>query len=234
MPKTYIELVNLVHGFMRHDTDETALDADEDTIIAANFINEAKREVEDHWKWNALRATVTFDSVVDQTSYDTSSLAVVSSDPTVTTERSELLEDPETGMPLFWDVTSGGEFRLKRRTREHVIAQLRLDPNSVATPGFFAMFNNGSGLTVLLREVPSAVRSYSCEVYTPQAELSAAADTLTCPWRPVMLRATALAKGEIGEEFSGPSTNYQSMFTDALETDVAREKDEADLTLRLE
>jgi hypothetical protein len=227
--KTYIQLINEVHGYMRHSNTETSLTADEDTIIVAKFLNEAKREVEDEWKWHALRATITFSSTASDDSYDTSNGAIAVA--TQTEERSELLEDPETLEALFWDVTSDDEFRMSRITREQVLRNLRTNPDDVDQPTAFTIYQNGEGLTVQFRTAPTGVRNYSFEVYTPQPDLAATGDTLTVPWRPVVLRATALAKAEIGEEFGGPQGNFDAMFEDALQTEVAREKDEADDTL---
>lgn len=229
MAKTYIQLVNLVHGYMRHATDETILTGDEDTIIVATFLNEAKREVEDEWKWHALRGTITFSSTASDDSYDTSNGAIAVA--TQTAERSELLEDPETREALFWDVTDSDEFRLQRVTRERALRNLRTNPDDVDQPTAFTIYQNGSGLTVQFRTAPKGVRDYSFEVYTPQDDLALTTDPLTVPWRPVVLRATALAKAEVGEEFGGPQGNFDAMFEDALQTEVAREKDEADDTL---
>jgi len=227
MSKTFIQLVNLVHGKVRGPSGVASLTADADTVLVASFINSAKDIVESAWKWNALRATVTFPSVIGTQTYDTSNASVTDGADVVTTEQSELLFDPETNQPHLYDVTSGSEFRLQVCSRDFAVAYSRTagNSNSAQAPGMAAVYQTGAGLTVMFTDVPSAVRNYSMEVYTPQAELTATTDTLTIPWKPVMDLAVAMVAEERGDLFGIPAQRFYDIYNDTFSRAVARDKD---------
>lgn len=217
MAKTYLQLVNLVHGYLRGPT-VTEVNADADTIIIANFLNQAKERVESAWKWNILRKTITFNGSASTYTYDTSDAGVATVNQT--NERSVLLFDQEN-RPLFWDVTSGGEFRLEAISRERAQSIYRLDQSTTTSPSQFTAYRLGSGLTIFFPVAPSGTRNYSFEAYVPQAELSAKTDELTVPWRPVVMLATSLAAGERGDEFGAAQQMYMDLYEDAIATEIA-------------
>ena len=231
MAKTFLQAINEVHGFLRRDetgTGVTTINQDADTVVIAKFINEAKRRVEGVWKWNTLRTTITFASVVSTAIYDTSDLAVVSSDPTVTNDRSELLTYKD-GSPLFWDVTvANAGFQMRRVPRDWALGEYRQSQITNSVPDMIAVYRSGNGLSVLFPYPPGAVRNYSFEVYTPQAELTLAADSITAPWRPIVLLATALAAGERGDVFGVDPGTYLDLYAQSIEEEMAFDKTEDD------
>lgn len=233
MAKTYIQLINEVGKNLRRSngTTYTTLTQDQNAVSIAQFLNQAKRLVEDRWKWHQLRKTVTFDSVGGTATYDTSSLSIVTSDPTVTTDRTHLLYDARR-QPLFWDVTDANAgFRLSEVTREHALNCRRLSTENVSKPWQFASYQNGSGLTILFPYAPEGVRNYSFEAYIPQDELASTSTTLECPWRPVVLAATAMACEERGEEFGNPGTRWWDEYEIALGAAISSDSLDSDFTL---
>lgn len=234
MAKTFIQLINLVGRNVRRSGGAvaayTTLDADSGEIIIQEAINEAKRQVEDAWKWRSLRTTITFPSIASTASYDTSSLSVVSSDPSVTNDRSYLVYDA-LRRPQFFDVTTSlAGFRLKVLTHDEAVAWRRYGTNDVSIPGEVAVYNNGSGLVCVFPQAPSGVRNYSFEAVVPQEDLDATTDTLTVPYRPVVLAATALALEERGEEFGNAAQRYWDRFESALASAIASDMEDADAT----
>lgn len=229
MSKTFIQMVNLVHGKVRGPSGVSTLTADADTVLVAAMLNSAKDVVEASWKWHALRATVTFPSVSGTQSYDTSDSSVTDGADVVTTEQSELLYDPETDTPHLYDVTSGGAFQVQTCSRDYAVRYSRTSDgtNSASAPGLAAVYSNGSGLTVLFADVPSSVRNYSMEVYTPQAELTTTTDVITIPWKPLLDLTVAMVAEERGDLFGIPSQRFYDVYEDTLSRAIARDKDNA-------
>ena len=229
MPKkTFLELTNEVGKNVRLSDGSTwtALGTDFNQVFIQQMINEAKRTIEGERQWNILQQTVTFDSAPGTFTYDTSDLLVVTSDPVVTNERSQIVEDETSTITQFWDLTDTSGSRLARVSRNQVVNRRRLDngQSDQVENAWFAAYSNGNGLTIEFPYAPSDVRNYTFEAYTPEDDLSLAADEMTVPWRPVVLLATALVAEERGEELGlNASTWYEradSALSEAIVIDM--------------
>lgn len=224
MAKTLLQLINEVSKNARLNKTYTAIDADSDADLIVQFINEMKREVEAERQWRRMQKTITFSSVIGTQSYDTSDLAVVTSDPDVTTERSKMITD-EGGRVMFFDVSSDNEKRMTQMTRNWVITQQRLDDSSSTDnqPQYFSVFDNGDGLVVEFPFDITAVRDYSFEAYVPQDDLAVASTEIEAPWRPVALGATALFVAERGDELGLPGLDWWERYNSALSEAMVQE-----------
>lgn len=225
MSKTYLQVINSIHARARGAT-VTDINTDADTTLIAAFINTAKEQVETEWKWHPLRKTITFTSVIGTASYDTSSAMIAT--VTQTNERSMLLwdaEQPDAGM--FWDATVNGQFRMTVAGRDAVLAYIRTSNNQNATdaPGTVAVYPNGSGLTVLFADTPTAVRNYTFEVYSPQNELTAKDDIILAPWQPIRDLACAMAAEERGDMFGISAARFYDFYADSLAQAIAAQTD---------
>lgn len=227
--KTFLELINLVSVNLRRAI-FTTVDQNADAVFMGAALNEAKRMVEDNWNLDQLTKDITFDSVANQSEYDTSLLSVVTSDPVVTTDRSRIKRDVR-GRLQFWDVTVGQEQRMREKTREWVDNQRTLNTQSVARPSQIAIYPNDSGLVVKFPFPPNAIRQYSFKAIVPQDDLVLAADTLESPFRPVVLAATALAAEERGEELGLTASRWWEQYENAFGNMVSRDSVESDFTL---
>lgn len=232
MAKTLIQLCNDVGKNLRRSTGTTytTLDQNQDVVLIVQMINEAKRMVEDNWNSDVLVQSITFNSVADQREYDTSSLAVVTSDPVVTTERSRI-KRTNTGRLQFWDVTSGNEGRMQERSREFADHVEVVTSQSVAIPSLVTIYKNGVGLTVKFPYPPTGVRNYKFNAIIPQDELAATGTVLTVPWIPVVLAATALTIEERGEELGMDATRWWEQYENAFGNHVAQDSNESDFQL---
>lgn len=232
MAKTLLQLINEVGKNVRRSTGSTytTINQDGDAVFINQAINEAKRMVEDGWKWDVLQKTITFPSVADTATYDTSSLSVVDSDPDVTTDRSFALLD-SSGRLQGWDVTSGNEFRLRRVPRDYAEHISRVNSISVARPVLVSVYPNGSGLTVHFPYAPAGVRNYAFQFQVPQADLTSASTELLIPAAPVVLAATALVVEERGEELGLDSARWWEQFENALGGAVSRDSTADDFSL---
>ncbi len=218
MAKTFIQAINDVGKHLRLSTGTTftTLTQDQNAVFIASMINLAKDMVEGERQWESMTTDISFPSVASTQTYDTSSLSIVTSDPTVTNERSQLKKDP-TGRIQFWDITDTGEFRMQRRDRTWVKHQNHLYGDTTQTkPKDFSLYPVGDGLTVEFPYNITAVRSYSFQVYNPQAELASTSTTLSAPWRPIILAATALAAEERGEELGLEASTWWGRYNSAL------------------
>ncbi len=233
MAKTLIQLANDVGKNLRRSTGTTytTLTQNQDVVMIVQMINEAKRMVEDNWDSDVLVQSITFDSVANQRAYDTSSLAVVTSDPIVTTERARIKRDNQ-GRLQFWDVTSGNETRLFFRDKEFTDHIEVTNSISVERPSVVTVFKNGVGLTVKFPYPPGGIRNYKFNAVIPQDELAATGTVLTAPWIPVVLAATALAIEERGEELGMDATRWWEQYENAFGNHVSQDSTEMDFQLQ--
>jgi len=65
---TYLSLVNAVLRRLREEEVATVADTDYSNLIG-DFVNDAKRQVEDAWDWTALRTTTTITTIAGTEKY---------------------------------------------------------------------------------------------------------------------------------------------------------------------
>lgn len=233
MAKTALQLLNEVGKNLRRSTGSTytTLTQNADAIFIMQAINEAKRMVEDAWKWSVLQTEITFSSVGDTAAYDLSQTAIVTSaDTTVTIDRSEEVED-FAGRLQAWDVTDSIGFRLSKVSKSWAEGIRNNSTQSIEKPDRVAIYPNGNGLTVLFPYAPAGVRNYKFIIKNPQEDLASASTTLLVPWQPVVLAATAIAFDERGEELGGDSNRWWERYENAFGSALARDSEASDFML---
>ena len=82
---TYLELVNAVLRRLREDEVTTVSESDYSRLIG-DFVNDAKRLVEDSWDWTALREAVSITTIVGQSNYSLTGYSTKSKIQTVHNE----------------------------------------------------------------------------------------------------------------------------------------------------
>lgn len=232
MAKTLLELINEVGKNLRRSTGSTytAIDQNADSIFIMQAINEAKRQVEGAWKWDCMRETITFASVGGTRSYDLGDAGVVvTGNPA--RDRSYVAHTARHQLQ-FWDKTADSEYRLTECPRDYAEHIATIDPDTdIERPSLVAIHPNSDGLEVRFPWAPTGVRTYKVEIYNPQDDLAVAGTTLTVPWRPVVLAATALCFDERGEELGGASSLWWSRFDDSLSREIGRDATAFDMQL---
>ena len=212
---TYIELVNAVLRRLRESEVTTVQGAGNSNAYArliGDFVNEAKSQVENAWKWSALRRTLTATTVNGTFNYeiqgsknnfqvlsvlnDTSNITMLYKDADWFND-AFLLTDPARGVPTFYNfngVSADGD--------------TQVDIYPIPDGAYTLRFN------VVLRNVP----------------LSGDSDPMEIPSRPVILLATAMAIEERGEDGGQQSMNAyaaaQSALADAVALDAGRHPEE--------
>lgn len=210
---TYLQIVNAVLRRLREE-EVTSVDETAYSKLVGDFVNEAKREVEDAWNWIQLRSTIRFACVAGTFEYTLTGAGTrfrilqVLND----TEDFEMQKVPygfmnklfltsgtvQTGHPEFYDIngTSGG------------------DPNVNVWP------------------IPNATDYLNFNMVIPQVDLSADTDTLTVPYMPVVLGAYAKAVSERGEDgstmYAESMNNYMTALSDAIAIDSYNVSEELD------
>ena len=203
---TYLDICNKVLRLMREDSVAT-LQAPDDVVVelVKDFVNDAKRLVEEAHDWNGLVAEWT--------------PATTAGDPYVSL----------TGAGKSVNISSiyrGDGLKLQEIPKAKMLS-LRARPSANQAPHYYAVNGmDGSGdVKVLLHPTPDTSSSLVVNGHQKQDSLSADADELQIPDQPVVYMALALAlreRGEVGgqtaAEVFGMAKEYMS---NAIANDVA-------------
>lgn len=210
--QTYLQIVNKVLTKLREDT-VTSVTYNDYSSLIGEFVNDAKKEVENAWEWAVLRTSVTFNSSIGVRTY---SLAAS------TNEDSRLVYD-ESNRPMAFDVTTGIQFQLSEYTEDRLQREFLLQTpvQTIDQPACFSLTQLGTGFQVNFLETPLAIRNYNFFFIVPQEELANNGDTCTVPWRPVRDLALMYALDERGEEIGEPGSRAERRYLDSLAAAIA-------------
>lgn len=210
---TFLELVNDVLVRLREPEVSTV---NENTLskIVGKMVNDAKRQVEDAYNWNALTATLTAVTIPAVFNYALVGIG----------NRFKVID--------VWDSTSASTLS-PVSTRQ--MNQNFLLGNTTATIGAPSEYNfNGvsslGDAQVDIWPVPDKAYTIFFNLYIPQEALAADADQMLVPKEPVILLAKAMALVERGED-GGLSNSeaygiYKSSLSDAIAIESSRYPDE--------
>ena len=171
---TYLELVNDVLVRLREDEVTAVTDTNYSKLIG-KFVNDAKRQVEDAYNWNALSETLTVTTSADLFNYVLTTSGV----------RFRVLDviNEESNWFLF-NETSGKMNELFLNGSTEKGAPDRYNFNGVDANG---------DTQVDLYPIPGGVYNIYFNIIKPQAALSSASDILKVPAEPVIFLANAFA-----------------------------------------
>ena len=220
---TYLQIINNVLRRLREDQvgswsgDLTsANNVTEYQMMIGDFVNEAKREVEDAWNWTILRASPTITTVNGTQAYNI----------TGTNERSKILMAQEQSNGYIMQEMSDRYLQFTKYPTASVQS---------GTPDYYSVvgIDSDTGLvTVEFDTVPNAVYNITFRAVTPQDDFDAALDDLKVPHMPVILGAWARAIAERGEDGGSMSdmvfAQYQNALADAIQIDAGRTVGEVD------
>ena len=206
---TYLELVNGVLKRLREDTITTIAETPYAELIGI-FVNEARREVEDAWQWNALKTTITFSTVVSQRDYDL----------TGSHSRTRILD--AYNVTKKWPLGAFPDSMWINNILNATTTQ-----SSSPTGYDFTQNDTTSGtLTVRLYPLPSAIESLTFYVINPQEDFSTGTEILRVPKDPVLQLAHLKAINERGEDQGRAAEIQERLYLktlgDAIAQDAAR------------
>lgn len=200
----YIELVNSVLRRLR-ETEVSSVSDNAYSKMIGDFVNDAKRQVEDAYPWNALSDTLTAVTGANVFNYvlvgsgqrfkvidvlnDTSNTILINA-PTRWMDEKFLLTSPQTGSPAYYN---------------------------------FNGLNANGDTQVDLYPIPNGVYDIRFNIIKPQVLLNGNADILLVPYEPVIFGATARAMAERGEDGGIASGEMYGLYRQSLSDAVAIE-----------
>lgn len=201
---TYLELVNSVLVRMRENTVTTVNETLYSSLIG-QFVNDAKRRVEDAFDWNALANTITLNTVSGTYNYILSG----------TNNRFKVIDVMNTStkyqmqnVPITW------------MTRQFLLTTPQT--GSAYYYGFNGVDSSGN-VKVDVYPIPNKVETINFNIVLPQNALSADTDVLLVPSDLVSLGAYAMAIAERGEDGSVTSGDAYGLYNSALSDAIAIE-----------
>ena len=206
MATTYLQLVNNVLIRLRESEVSSVGDTPYSSLIGV-LVNDAKREIEDAYSWNALSQTIIIPTVANQPSY-----TVTGSGERFKVD--SVLNDTE-------NVT------MSQVSRDWLDRQYYLATVQNAAPVYFC-FDGVSNDDNVMRVWPQPDTVYSLRVNlnVPQNDLSANGDLIKVPPHLVQMLAYANAVAERGEDggqsFSELYQKYRLALADAISLDANR------------
>jgi hypothetical protein len=178
---TYLQLVNNVLMRLRESA-VPSISSSTYAQLIGKFINDAKRQTEDAYDWNALTATVPIATTPGSSSY--------------------LLTGTESRFKVIDVISQKNVLTLQNMPISWLTRQLMMPNKQSGQPMYYGF--NGTDATgasyVDLFPVPNTVDTIYFNLIAPQADLSADSDVILIPSEPVELAAYARAIVERGED----------------------------------
>ena len=203
--KTYLELVNETLVRLR-EPEVTAVTDNAYSKLIGRFINDAKRQVEDSYTWNALSETLTVTTSANLFNY--------------------VLTGIGQRFKVIYVINSESDWFLNYETTRKM-DELFLNSGTVLVGApdrynFNGVDSNGD-TQVDLYPIPDGVYNIYFNVIKPQAEFTAAATRIKVPSEPVIFLAYAKALNERGEDNGVNSVEAYELYRQSLSDHIAAE-----------
>ena len=203
----YIQLVNDVLIRLR-ETEVSSVNDNSYSKLIGKFVNDAKRNVEDAYNWNALSDTLSAVTSVDIFNY--------------------VLVGSGQRFRVIDVLNDTSDTILRNAPTQYMNQQFLLSSSSKGSP-YYYNFNgtNSSGDTqVDLFPIPNGVYNIRFNIIKPQVALSADADRVLVPSEPIVMLAYAKALAERGEDGGLASSEayglYKTSLADAISLESGR------------
>lgn len=205
---TYLELVNDILVRMR-EPEVTTVQENVLSKLIGKLVNDAKRQVEDAYKWSALITDITVTTTADTATYSV----------TGSGSRYKVSELHNTTKFIGLSPISLARYNLWSGSSAN-------PQRSSPTYYCFNGINATGDAKVMFWPIPDAVYSINVQLYVPQDALSTDSDTLKVPSEPVILGAFARALVERGEDGGLNSSEayglYKASLADAIAIESSR------------
>ena len=174
--------------------------------LVSKYVNDAKRQVEDAYNWNALTTTLTATTTADVFNY-----VMVG-----TGSRFKVIE--------IYNNTNRA-FLSPKTSKEMTAAFISSESPQPGVPAYYNFngIDNNGDTQVDLFPIPDAAYTIFCNLYVPQEELLLDADTMFVPKEPVVLLAYARSLVERGEDGGLNSSEAYALYKAALSDYIALE-----------
>jgi hypothetical protein len=203
----YIQLVNSVLRRLR-ETEVSSVSDNAYSKLIGDFVNDAKRNVEDAYNWNSLSDTLTAVTATDIFNY--------------------VLVGSQQRFRVIDVLNDTSDVVVRNASTRWMNQQFLLNPTQKGSPQYYN-FNgtDANGDTqVDLFPVPNGVYNIRFNVILPQPLLDADSDNLLVPSEPVIFLAYAKALAERGEDGGLLSSEayglYKTSLADAISLEAGR------------
>ena len=205
MMATYLDCINGVLRRIRETEAVTPTDTSYVTLVG-DFVNEAKREIEDAWNWSVLRTTKTITTANGTQNYEIPG----------TNPRSRLLV---IYIPSL-------KRNLVQATQNQMHEWTTLQGTTSGDPQYFSIGNSTSStgvITLDLWPIPTSALTVKVDCVVPQADLSASTDVLYVPSELVIQGALLRAINERGEDGGRLSEQQADLYRKAVASYISIE-----------
>lgn len=199
---TYLEIVNKVLRRLR-EREVSSVSQTSYSKLIGDFVNDAKKEVEDAWQWSALRTTLTLSTVADTFNYELNG----------SQNNFNILDVVNDTSNRFMQYKSSSWFNNEF---------LNMSP-STGSPQYYN-FNGVStdgDTQVDIYPIPDGVYELRFNCVLRPSELVNNTDKIVVPNQPVFLLAVAKAIEERGEDGGTSSINAYAAGRAALADEIA-------------
>ena len=203
--KTYLELVNETLVRLR-EPEVTAVTDNAYSKLIGRFINDAKRQVEDSYTWNALSETLTVSTSANLFNYVLTGIG----------QRFKVIDVINSQSDWFLN------YETTRKMDELFLNSGTVLVGAPDRYNFNGVDNNGD-TPVDLYPIPDGVYDIYFNVIKPQAEFTASATQIKVPSEPVIFLAYAKALNERGEDNGLNSVEAYDLYRQSLSDHIAAE-----------
>jgi len=200
----YIQLVNSVLRRLRESEVSSVADNSYSKMIG-DFVNDAKRQVEDSYSWNALSDTLSATTTGSIFNY--------------------VLVGSGQRFKMIDVINDTDDFFLKYQTVSEMNRLFLMTSAEEGSPRYYNF--NGTDTNgdtqVDLYPIPDGVYNIRFNVIKPQLPLSANSDVLLVPHEPVIFNACARAFAERGEDGGITSGEMYALYNQSLADAIAIE-----------
>jgi hypothetical protein len=200
----YIQLVNSVLRRLR-ETEVSSVADNAYSKMIGEFVNDAKRQVEDAYAWNALTDTLSAVTAIDLFNY--------------------VLVGSGQRFRVMDVINDTDDFFLKYQTTNEMNRLFLMTSSEKGSPRYYN-FNgvDANGDTqVDLYPIPDGVYNVRFNIIRPQLPLETDADRLLVPHEPVIFNACARAFAERGEDGGIASGEMYALYNQSLADAIAIE-----------
>jgi hypothetical protein len=201
---TYLQLVNDVLIRLRENEVSSVSDNAYSKLIG-KFVNDAKRQCEDAYNWNALSDTLSAVTGADVFNYVL----------TGSGQRFRVID--------VIDDTSNAMLELQTTAQMNKLFLIQTSQKSAPKYYNFNGTNANGDTQVDLYPIPNGVYNLRFNIIKPQVPLVANSDSLLIPSEPVIFNALARAMGERGEDGGIASNEAFAMYKQSLSDAIALE-----------
>jgi hypothetical protein len=204
MSVTYLQAVNSVLRRIR-ENEVDAVTENAYSKMVGEFVNDAKRQCEDSYNWNALRNSITVTTVAGTDTYTL----------TGSGQRFRVVD--------VYDTTN--KYQLENQTvvdMHNLVLNNTQQANQIKYYAFNGVDTNGD-TKVTVYPIPDNAYTLTFNLIIPAAPLSASTDTIVIPSEPVIFNATARAIAERGEDGGIASSEQYALFKQSLGDAIALE-----------